>query len=233
VPWVEANLRGQKVFARTRADGSLDATGGRVEIRYKQKDARAYRAAANNLLVATGSPIFPDDHCVEGEAVDASKTSQSKIKTAKAAKLIPSTKITATTWIAYTDGACSGNPGPCGLGFVVVKPGGEVHEAYEYLGIGTNNVAELAAIMRAVEKIPADAPNSVVHTDSKYAIGVLSQNWKAKANQDLITQTKKVLATRSQVSFVYVPGHAGVPLNERADQLAREAIKTRSKSGID
>jgi ribonuclease HI len=67
-----------------------------------------------------------------------------------------------------------------------------------------------------------------VHTDSQYAIGVLTKGWKAKANQALIAGVKVALAKRSAWRLVYVPGHAGVPLNERADELAREAVRTRS-----
>ena len=66
----------------------------------------------------------------------------------------------------------------------------------------------------------------VVHTDSQYAIGVLQKGWKAKANQDLVARTKKLVAARS-ARLVYVPGHAGVPLNERADELARQAVIVR------
>jgi ribonuclease HI len=68
-----------------------------------------------------------------------------------------------------------------------------------------------------------------VHTDSQYSIGVLQKGWKAKVNQELIAKTKSLLAKRPQARLVYVPGHAGVPMNERADELAREAI-SRAKS---
>ena len=57
------------------------------------------------------------------------------------------------------------------------------------------------------------------------AIGVLTKGWKAKVNQELIARTRKVLAGRA-LSVLYVPGHAGVAMNERADELAREAVRT-------
>jgi ribonuclease HI len=110
---------------------------------------------------------------------------------------------------------------------VLVAPGGKTHEGLEYLGEATNNVAELTAILRAVEWIPASAKAIVVHTDSQYAIGVLQKGWKAKANADLVARTKQAVQARG-AHLVYVPGHQGVPLNERADELAREAITTRS-----
>lgn len=128
-------------------------------------------------------------------------------------------------WVAYTDGACSGNPGPAGAGMVVIAPGGKIHEGYAFLGSATNNVAELAAVLLGVESIPRDAESVAIHTDSKYAIGVLTLGWKPKANTELVHRTRAALAGRN-VRLVYVPGHAGVPMNERADELAREAVRS-------
>lgn len=128
-------------------------------------------------------------------------------------------------WVAYTDGACSGNPGPAGSGMVIIAPDGKIHEGFEYLGHATNNVAELTAVLRGAECIPKDAASAAVMTDSKYAIGVLTKGWKAKVNRELIARTRLVLAGRA-LRLVYVPGHSGVPMNERADELAREAVRT-------
>jgi ribonuclease HI len=108
-----------------------------------------------------------------------------------------------------------------------VSPEGKMHEGLEYLGQATNNVAELTAILRAVEWIPESARSIVVHTDSQYAIGVLQKGWKAKANQELVSRTKNLVKAR-QARLVYVPGHQGVALNERADALAREAVEQRA-----
>jgi len=101
-----------------------------------------------------------------------------------------------------------------------------VSESFESLGIGTNSVAELTAILRALEAVPKTASEVIIHTDSQYAIGVITKGWRPKANQQLIADIKSALSERKGVRFVYVPGHAGVPLNERADALAREAIRT-------
>jgi ribonuclease HI len=221
MPWIEATLRGQRVLARARDDGKLADESGRVEIRYKPTDAKAYRAAARNLEVAEGAPLLPDDTCATvvapGSAPRVAKT--------------PTYAVPADAWIAYTDGACSGNPGPAGSGVVLVVPGGKTHEGFEYLGQATNNVAELTAILRAVEWIPADGRAIVVHTDSQYAIGVLQKGWKAKANGELVAHARRVVAER-RAKLVYVPGHKGVLLNERADELAREAVSTRSTRAV-
>jgi ribonuclease HI len=236
MPWIEALLRGQKVLARTTSDGAFASEGGRVEIRYKKTDAKAYRAALANLSVVSGARPIPDEAVVAGQAVpERTLAEKAAEKTAKAVATVP--KPSAHAWIAYTDGACSGNPGPAGSGFVVIAPDGKIAEGYEHLGTATNNVAELMGILRALEAIPKGVPELVIHTDSKYAIGVLSKGWKAKVNQELIATTKRAIAARTaageHVKFVYVPGHAGVPMNERADELAREAIRTRgSKAAV-
>jgi ribonuclease HI len=224
MPWVEALLKGKRIFARAREDGAFASEGGRVEIRYKTNDGRAYRAAIPNLEKISDAKIYPDDHCGPADGAPAKSASPSKAAKAKSAESAAAA-IKSTDWIAYTDGACSGNPGPAGAGFIVIPPGESPREGCESLGIGTNNVAEITAILRAVEGIPKTV-TAVVHTDSKYAIGVLSQGWKAKANKELIERTRAVLEGR-RVRFVYVPGHAGIPMNERADELAREAIRAQ------
>jgi ribonuclease HI len=235
MPWTYALLRGQKVVARANADGSFAAEGGRVEIRYRKNDPRVYRASAGNLARVEGEPLMADGEVVEGveSAAPAAASSRggkgvSGKKTSGEAR--PVAAASPDAWVAFTDGACSGNPGPAGAGMVVIRPGGAMTEGYEYLGTATNNIAELTAILRALEAIPADAPQILVHTDSQYSIGVLQKGWKAKVNQELIAKTKSLLAKRPQARLVYVPGHAGVPMNERADELAREAIsRARSK----
>ena len=216
MPWIEAALRGQKVFARAKSDGSLEVSGGRVEIRYRAGDAKAYRAAAQNLEIAPGARLLADDAC----APVASPERRPAERTARGPAPTPQGD---SEWIVYTDGACSGNPGPAGSGMVVIAPGGKIHEGYEFLGTATNNVAEITGVLLGIGAVPKTAKNVVVHTDSKYTIGVLSLGWKAKANGELIRRTREVLTGRN-VRFVYVPGHAGVPMNERADELAREAI---------
>ncbi|HEV3194281.1 MAG TPA: ribonuclease H [Polyangiaceae bacterium] len=216
MPWIEATLRGQRVLARANPDGSLRAEDGRVEIRYGPNDGRMYRAAAGNLTVVDGSKVMAEDAC--GPAAPVSKP----VHTGKSEPTVGA----ADAWIAYTDGACSGNPGPAGCGVVLVSPNGKTHEGLEYLGQATNNVAELTAILRALEWIPKSARSIVVHTDSQYAIGVLQKGWKAKANQDLVSRAKDMVKAR-HARLVYVPGHQGVALNERADALAREAVERR------
>lgn len=260
VPWVQAILRGTKVYARVDAGGSFVAENGRVEIRYKPKDGRRYGARADNLNVVSGE-ILPDETCGPASAVEAGKTaakgaaeagdaSSGGAPATKAKKTARSTKAAghdahdgaeghddgahgtghhAKAIHVYADGACSGNPGPAGLGVVVLDTESRV-ELSEYIGQGTNNIAELTAILRALgETADSDRP-LVIHTDSSYSIGVLQKGWKAKANQELVAELREHLKHRKGVKLVYVPGHAGVRWNERADSLARAAVASRKSS---
>lgn len=206
MPWVRANLRGNQVYARADEAGALVIESGRVEVRYRPKDGKSYRASPGNLTVSDPTPL-PEDTCSEAQPAEK--------------KVSVGEQGGSAEWEAWTDGACSGNPGPAGLGVVLLHDG-ERTELSEYLGTGTNNVAELTAILRAVERVPREA-SLIVRTDSKYSIGVLQKGWKAKANKELIATIIAALRGRPNVRLIYTPGHAGVALNERADALARMA----------
>ena len=110
---------------------------------------------------------------------------------------------------------------------VVILDGRERQEVSEYLGHGTNNIAELTAIVRALELCPKDR-TVVLHSDSAYALGLLGKAWKAKANQKLVEKMRALGREFSDLRLVKVAGHSGVSENERCDQLARDAI-TRGK----
>jgi ribonuclease HI len=225
MPWRAAMLRGTRVYARCNDAGALAESGGRVEIRYRASDGKSYRAAARNLeLVADEAPL-PDEHCSDAVPVADANGGAAVAKSGSSAVAASLSNI-----VAYTDGACSGNPGPAGLGVVLIAQGAR-RELSGYLGVGTNNVAELTAILRALEGLGRSAEAVVVHTDSQYAIGVLTKGWKAKANQQLIAETKERMRNFPKLRFVYVRGHAGIPLNERADELARAAVTARGSSG--
>lgn len=230
MPWAQALLREQTVYARVGADGAFVTDDGRVEIRYKKNDPRAYKALAKNLTLKPGQ-LLADDAFPAGEFV--APKSPEEAKAGKPGKTAPQATPTGAEWagavVAYADGACSGNPGPAGSGVYLLRPDGSRREEFIYLGVGTNNIAELTAILKACDAVDDDIP-LVIHTDSQYSIGVLVKGWKAKANQELIASVKAAIARRDHFKLLYVAGHAGISGNERADQLAREAVSTR-KSG--
>lgn len=225
MPWVRANLRGQSVYAKAKPDGSLLVEKGKVGICYKPRDGRLYMARAQNLVVTDATPL-PDEFCGSPLPVQP-KERKPAASGAKAAASDEAPVHDPSAVIAYADGACTGNPGPAGLG-VVILDGDSRIEISEGLGLGTNNIAELVAIERALEAVPDPSRKLVIYTDSKYSIGVLSMGWKAKANVELIARLRTLLAKRP-ARFVHVPGHSGIPLNERADELAREGVRTGKK----
>jgi len=114
---------------------------------------------------------------------------------------------------------------------VVTVDGTKTREISEYLGLGTNNIAELTAILRGLQAI--DEPDQkrpvLVYSDSSYSIGLLSQAWKAKANVELVAELRAVCRRFADLRFVKVLGHSGVPLNERTDELARQAVQSRRR----
>ncbi len=230
------------MLARCDAGGALADDNGRVEIRYKAHDGKSYRALVKNLEPVAGEAVLPDTYCgaaapASEQKADASGSARASTSGARGPARVakkagaPRTGVRADAkLVAYTDGACSGNPGPCGLGVVLLEQGAR-RELSEYLGIGTNNIAELTAILRALEALGRSSEPVIVYTDSQYAIGVLTKGWKAKANQALIGELKERITQFPALELAYVPGHAGVPLNERADALARAAVSARGSSG--
>lgn len=230
MPWRPMNLRGTRVLVRAKDTGEPLARGARVEIRYREGDSKSYNAAIANLEIIPGAELLPDDACAPSSAKGGAGAKKGPAGGPPRKHAAPPATVPDGAIVCYADGACSGNPGPCGLGVVRII-GDERDELFEFLGHGTNNIAELMAIRRAVESIEDRAAPVRVFTDSGYSIGVLQRGWKAKANHELIAETKAAISRIPDVLLVHVPGHAGIPLNERADELARAAVETRANSG--
>lgn len=136
----------------------------------------------------------------------------------------------------YTDGACSGNPGPGGYGAVLVYNGKEKEISGGEKNT-TNNKMELTAVIEALRLLKE--PCSVtVTTDSKYVCDSMTKGWaeswkkkgwkKADGKPALNTELWDQLLTlceKHRVEFIWVKGHAGHPYNERCDRLAVEFYK--------
>lgn len=140
--------------------------------------------------------------------------------------------------VIYTDGACKGNPGPGGWGYLIKGATGNT-EAYGGDKDTTNNKMEMTAVIEALKSL-ATASVVVVHTDSKYVLDGLNQwlkGWKAKGwrlssggpvkNVELWKQLD-ALCTFHKVEWVWVRGHNGDPGNERADKLANLGVASLS-----
>ncbi|MGE0829431.1 MAG: ribonuclease HI [Hyphomonadaceae bacterium] len=135
----------------------------------------------------------------------------------------------------WTDGACSGNPGPGGWGAILVY--GDVEKELSGAETATtNNRMELMAAIIALETLKRGV-RVVLHTDSQYVKNGVTQwihSWKKNgwktadkkpvANADLWRRLDDAQA-QHQIEWKWVRGHSGDPMNERADALARAAIK--------
>lgn len=127
----------------------------------------------------------------------------------------------------YTDGACSRNPGPAGVG-VLLRYKNHERRISKFLGNATNNIAELTAIKIALESITDSTKSVVIYSDSQYSIGVCSNpTWKPKKNVELISEIKKLISKFNKVEFEWVKAHNGHPDNEAVDKLAVQAYTTR------
>jgi ribonuclease HI len=134
----------------------------------------------------------------------------------------------------YTDGACSGNPGPGGWGSVLLY-NGHRRELSGGERATTNNRMELMAVIQALEtlKRPCDV---VLYTDSVYVMKGMTEwlaqwkrrNWRTADRKPVknveLWQRLEQAIHRHHVDWRWVRGHSGVPENERADELARRAI---------
>ena len=236
VPWLLHRLRDQDVYAKVDTAGALVADrDGRVEVVYKAvAGAKVYRAGGRNLTLLGGPAIEiavgdPAPEKATGAAVSPGAGARPKPVPDKTGKAAAAAAPTDAIHV-WTDGACTGNPGPAGVGVVIVN-GATTKEISEYLGHGTNNIAELTAILRGLQAIDAaDTKRAVlVYSDSSYSIGLLSQNWKAKANVELVAEIRAVCKRFADLRFVKVLGHSGVVLNERTDELARQAVSGRGR----
>lgn len=125
----------------------------------------------------------------------------------------------------YTDGSCLGNPGPAGIGAILIC-GKHRKEISENIGQSTNNRAELTAVLKALSSIHHPWKTSVtIYTDSSYVIGATIMGWKLKKNMDLITRIRNLIKRFHSIEVVKVAGHADNELNIRADYLALSAAR--------
>lgn len=144
-----------------------------------------------------------------------------------------------TKLFAYTDGACSGNPGPGGWGTILIARDGDAEVKKRELNGGatltTNNQMELMAAISALEALERPSALTVV-TDSvyvkdgitKWIFGWKKKGWKTAANKPVkneeLWKRLDAATVRHDVTWEWVKGHVGHPENERADELARAGM---------
>jgi ribonuclease HI len=134
----------------------------------------------------------------------------------------------------YTDGACSGNPGPGGYGVILDYDGHEKELSGGFRNT-TNNRMELMGVITGLESLKELCSVTVV-SDSKYVVDAIEKGWAAKWRANGWKRNKKEkalnpdlwgrlldLCGKHTVKFTCVNGHAGHPQNERCDELAVDA----------
>ena len=146
----------------------------------------------------------------------------------------PADSAAQTKVVIYTDGACSGNPGPGGWGAILMA-GSHRKELSGAEPVSTNNRMELMAAISALEALKVSSTVEL-YTDSQYVKnGIMSwihgwkrNGWKTADKKPVknaeLWQRLDAARVRHQIEWKWVKGHAGHPENERADELARMAI---------
>ena len=236
--WIKVNFKGKQVWAECGADGLLISNQGRTPVRYSDKPGSTVYGGGTSRIERIGGEAPR-----ELEAGVSADSAGPRKQTGKGSGFGSAGKRTAGqaqaavqdlkarmaalpegTHLAFTDGACKGNPGPAGAGAVLKLADGRVLEDSRSCGVATNNVGELTAIDMAIDLLEGagiePTASVALFTDSSYAIGVLQKGWKAKANVTLILGLRQRLRAWPGLSLHWVPGHSGVPENERADELA-------------
>jgi ribonuclease HI len=221
MPWKAFDFRGDKVWARVLDTGKPMVRNGLVEIRYKLGANKSYKTSRENLEELEEPEDILSDEAFGGQTT----TPSTQIRET------PAQAPDATTIVIHTDGACSGNPGPAGVGVHILRPD-RITEYSEFIGEGTNNVAELTAILRGIELLESGEADRCIHlyTDSGWSLGVLIGGWKAKKNLALIDKIKARLPEFPKLELLKVKGHAGATGNEEADELAVRAVRREETS---
>ena len=239
MPWKPYKLNAKDCWARVDDAGApVVNERGLVDVIYKvAASSKLYRGKLGNLLERPGDVVALDEDPATAAPplAPAGKRAAASSKSGSAPH-VPG--LAADAIHIWTDGGARPNPGPCGIGVVVVD-GKQLVELSEFLGEGTNQIAELTAMLRGLEEVAqqfADAGVTkaqqravAVYSDSAYSIGLLDKNWKAKANVELVAELRELKKQFREVHFVKVAAHTGISLNERTDQLATDSLTHRSK----
>ena len=215
-------FKNNKVWLATDQNQRPIVKSGKVLIKYQLDQDYEYWVLQNNVKPIT-HPQSANKVRIMGKKYGKLSSKQQGSK-AKPEIISFDEHINNDAIFVYTDGASSGNPGPSGIG-VVLRFGKHEKEISRYIGMATNNIAELEAIRTGLMEIKNTDLPVRVFTDSNYAYGLLVLGWKARANQNIIKSIKKNIAKFNDLKIIKVKGHAGIDGNERADFLATSAIK--------
>jgi ribonuclease HI len=168
------------------------------------------------------------------------KNSDKKILSNKESHLTDTHPHKSDEIIIYTDGGCSGNPGPGGYGIVIVY-GETIEEINGGFRLTTNNRMELMGVIDALKKLKVRDRKITIYTDSSYVVNGITKGWakswrknnwiksdKQKAvNPDLWGELLDLIEP-IEINFIWIKGHARNKYNERCDELAVSAAKGKN-----
>lgn len=218
--WKRMAFKNNKVWVETDPHGELLVQDGKVRIKYQLEQSHEYRVHKESV-----KPVSALEAALQPPAAKKPGTAD---KQAKSPPENAGVDLPADAIQVFTDGAASGNPGPAGIGVLLVYRDNE-KKISRSIGHATNNIAELKAIETGLLEIKNKKLPVRLFTDSSYALGVLTLGWKAQKNMELIASIKKTMQGFKDLKLIKVKGHAGVTENETADFLATEAIRTAGK----
>jgi ribonuclease HI len=213
---VRRRFKGNKVWLATDEKGRPLEKNGKLLIKYQVDQPYEYWVHARSVRPLDEIP----DHMPD---VKSRSRNKSRRRSRQSPDSPGSRDLHDGAIHISTDGASSGNPGPAGIG-VVLRHRDRVREISAYIGRNTNNVAELEAIRRGLQAVKRRDLPVRLYTDSSYALGLLSQGWKARKNTELVEDIRNLMKSFADLKLIKVKGHAGLEDNERADKLATSAV---------
>lgn len=214
--WKRMCFKRNKVWVQTDENEDYVIENHKVRIKYNLKQDYEYRVSPDTLK--------PEDQAVPAKPKTKKGAPSKKKKTSRKDARPHEPEVPVNCIKVYTDGASSGNPGPSGIGALLIY-GDNKKEISKYIGQATNNIAELTAIKVALESLKRKDLPVRIFSDSTYSIGLLTLGWKPRKNKDLVEKIKQLIKGFSDLEFIKVKGHAGIKENEVADYLATSAIK--------
>ncbi|MBS3731729.1 MAG: ribonuclease HI [Desulfobacterales bacterium] len=219
--WKRMRFKGNKVWMELDDSGRPAVADKKVRIKYQLDQSHEYRVSPKSLTELDQEPQENRKKKPRtGSAKPAGKTRGPDARKEE-------TTAGRNAVVIYTDGAASGNPGPSGIG-AVLRYGGKTKEISKYIGIATNNVAELEAVRAALSALKRKDLPVRLYTDSSYVHGLLVLGWQAKKNPELVEKVRDLVRQFKDIEIVKVRGHDGIADNEQADFLATSAIKNQA-----
>ncbi len=207
--WKRMSFKGNKVWVATTQDGLFVENNNKVLIKYGLKQTHEYWIRKDSL-----EPLEKAVPARKKKAASPGKPSRGL-----------NTPLKIEDCIQIYTGASSGNPGPAGIGALLIYNKNR-KEISQNIGIATNNVAALSAIRIAISHLKRYNLPVRIFSDSSYAIGVLTQEHKPQANNKLIIDIRKMIQPFTDLEFIKIKG-PGIKENEVAEFLATSAINKK------